>query len=91
MLLISNMALGNIDTLVGYAKKAEAGALFERTVLSPPKVSPLVAQLHPEAADVFRDSYLVEFLGLPNIHSEADLHGGLVEHLKDFLVELGRD
>ena len=48
-----------------------AGALFERTVLSPPKVSPLVAQLHPEAADVFKDAYLVEFLSLPTLHSEA--------------------
>ncbi len=30
-----------------------AGALFERTVLSPPKMSPVVAELHPAAAEVF--------------------------------------
>jgi len=67
------------------------GALFERTVLSPPKLSPLVTELHADAASVFKDSYLVEFLDLPHDHSEADLHRGLVEHLKDFLIELGRD
>jgi predicted nuclease of restriction endonuclease-like (RecB) superfamily len=28
-------------------------ALFERTVLSPPKVSPTARQSHPEAASIF--------------------------------------
>lgn len=68
-----------------------AGALFERTVLSPAKLSPAAADLHPEAAIVFKDSYLVEFLDLPRGHSEADLQRGLVEKLKQFLIELGRD
>ena len=66
-------------------------ALFERTVLSPAKVSPLVTQIHPNALGIFKDSYLVEFLGLPQGHAEADLHLGLLIHLKDFLIELGRD
>jgi predicted nuclease of restriction endonuclease-like (RecB) superfamily len=66
-------------------------ALFERAVLSPPKVSPLVAQMYPDALSVFRDAYNVEFLGLPSTHAEADLHGGLLHKLKDFLIELGRD
>ena len=50
-----------------------AGALFERVALSPAKLSPPVRELHPEAASVFKDSYLVEFLDLPKDHSEADL------------------
>jgi predicted nuclease of restriction endonuclease-like (RecB) superfamily len=66
-------------------------ALFERTVLSPAKVSPVVKQIHPDAASVFRDSYLVEFLELPDSHAEADLHRGLLARLKEFLIELGRD
>ena len=68
-----------------------AEALFERTVLSPAKLSPVVRELHPDAAEVFKDSYLVEFLDLPRDHSEADLQRGLVEKLKQFLIELGRD
>ena len=36
-------------------------ALFERTVLSPPKVAPVVREIHPEALSVFRDSYTLEF------------------------------
>lgn len=68
-----------------------AGALFERTVLSPPKLSPAVTELHPAAAVVFKDAYLVEFLDLPLGHTEGDLQGALVEKLKAFLIELGRD
>lgn len=66
-------------------------ALFERVVLSPPKVSPMVAQTYPDALNIFRDAYTVEFLGLPTTHAEADLHRGLVNKLKEFLIELGRD
>lgn len=65
--------------------------LFERTILHPVKVSPAVRQIHPRALDVFKDSYLVEFLELPAGHDEQDLHRGLLQKLKDFLVELGRD
>ena len=67
------------------------GALFERTVLSPPKVSAVLTQFHPDAASLFKDSYLLEFLDLPSAHSEADLHRGLLFQLRDFLIELGRD
>lgn len=66
-------------------------ALFERTVLQPTKVSPLVTQTHPQALKVFKDAYMVEFLGLSEGHSEADLHKGLLIQLKNFLAELGRD
>jgi predicted nuclease of restriction endonuclease-like (RecB) superfamily len=66
-------------------------AAFERAVLSPAKASPVVAQMHPEALGVFKDSYMIEFLELPQHHSESDLHHGLVHRLKDFLIELGRD
>ena len=66
-------------------------ALFERSVLSPAKVSPLVRQIHPTAINIFKDSYLVDFLELPGDHSEADLQRGLLAGLKDFLLELGRD
>lgn len=66
-------------------------ALFERTVLSPAKLSAVLTQLQPAALSVFKDSYLVEFLDLPQGHAEADLHQGLLQQLKQFLIELGRD
>lgn len=66
-------------------------ALFERVVLNPVKVSPVVAQSHPQALDVFKDSYVMEFLQLPAGHNEADLQRGLLNKLKQFLLELGSD
>jgi predicted nuclease of restriction endonuclease-like (RecB) superfamily len=67
------------------------GALFERVVLSPTKLSAPLRELHPDAVSIFKDTYLVEFLDLPSSHSEADLQRALIEQLKRFLLELGRD
>lgn len=66
-------------------------ALFERAVLNPPKTSAALKQLHPEIETIFRDSYLFDFLALPEQHSEADLQRALVANLRRFLLELGRD
>lgn len=66
-------------------------ARFERTILKPLIVSPLVAQLNPQAAEFFKDTYTLEFLGLPADHTEADLHGALLRNLGRFITELGRD
>jgi predicted nuclease of restriction endonuclease-like (RecB) superfamily len=66
-------------------------AAFERAALGPAKVSAALAQTHPDALSIFKDSYMVEFLDLPAGHSEGDLHRGLVHRLRDFLIEMGRD
>jgi len=65
--------------------------LFARTILNPPKVSTTLRENHPNADVFFKDSYFLEFLGLPINHSEADLHRGLLNHLGRFLTELGSD
>jgi predicted nuclease of restriction endonuclease-like (RecB) superfamily len=66
-------------------------ALFERSVLNPAKGSAALSQIHPDAMRIFKDSYMVEFLDLPQLHAETDLHRGLLQRLKEFLIELGRD
>lgn len=67
-------------------------AAFEKAVLTPPKLSPAVREIHGEAAaSAFKDAYSVEFLNLPAGHTEADLHRGLLAELRHFLIELGRD
>jgi len=65
--------------------------LFERSVLSKPKLSTLLTVLHPKAESVFRDSYSLDFLGLPDGHSETDLRKAIVRSLKNFIIEFGRD
>jgi len=66
-------------------------ALFEQVALQPLKLTPLVSQLHPEAASYFKDTYMLEFLGLPVEHEEKDLHQALLRKLQTFMIELGRD
>lgn len=66
-------------------------ALFERAVLNPVKTSKALKETHPKATELFKDTYVIDFLELPDGHNEADLNHGLVEKLKKFLIELGRD
>ena len=62
---------------------------FERTLLADPGRSPLARVLPPDATGIFKDSYLLEFLDLPDRHSEADLQTALLRNLRRFLMELG--
>jgi len=64
-------------------------AAFERTVLSDKKLAPAVRVLPQDATGVFKDSYLLDFLDLPERHSEVDLQTGLLRNLRQFLMELG--
>ncbi|MBT3194738.1 MAG: DUF1016 domain-containing protein [Verrucomicrobia bacterium] len=65
-------------------------AHYERSLTSA-KLSPAVRELQPSVTSVFRDTYILEFLGLPETHSEKDLRAALAQHMKAFLLELGRD
>jgi len=72
------------------ARQIDSG-LFERAVISPPKLSTALREMQPQAEQHFKDLYLLEFLALPDPHSEADLHRSLLMNLGRFLTELGRD
>jgi predicted nuclease of restriction endonuclease-like (RecB) superfamily len=74
------------------------GMLYERTALSkkPAKLAALELQklreedkLTPDL--VFRDPYLLDFLGLKGAYSEKDLETAILRDLEAFLVELGSD
>ena len=46
---------------------------------------------YPIAPIMFKDTLFVDFLNLPKKHSEAKLKKGLVENMKQFILELGKD
>lgn len=71
-------------------RQIRSGAVLRGVALAR-KVSPVVTQIHPSALDEFKNAYNLEFLSLPQGHSEADLHGSLLRQLGRFLTELGRD
>lgn len=39
----------------------------------------------------FLDSYIIEFLDLPKNFKESDLRKGLIQNMKDFILEVGKD
>lgn len=72
------------------------GMLFERTALSrkPEKVvQQELARLRSENVItpdlVFRDPYLLDFLGLQDTYSEKDLETAILRELERFILELG--
>ena len=48
-------------------------------------------EAYPNAPMMFKDTLFVDFLDLPKKHSEAKLKNGLIEHMKQFILELGKD
>ena len=46
---------------------------------------------YPNAPIMFKDTLFVDFLNLPKTHSESKLKKSLVEHMKQFILELGKD
>ncbi len=68
-----------------------SASFFERTMIGNSKLSPTVRESHNELSNAFKDSYVFEFLNLPDPHSESDLQRGLVRQMKNFILELGKD
>ena len=63
--------------------------LFERTMISN-QVNQLQLSKHEGLASL-RDSYVLEFLDIPDSHSEFDLQQAITANLKDFILEFGKD
>jgi hypothetical protein len=68
-----------------------SAAVFERTMLSgktePPESLSGIDLIKPH----FKDLYIFEFLNLPDSFTENELQKGLIQKLKTFLLELGKD
>lgn len=68
-----------------------SASFFERTMIGNSKLSPAVRESNNDLSNTFKDSYVFEFLNLPDPHSESDLQPGLLRQLKSFILELGKD
>lgn len=64
-------------------------AYYQRYMLSSEKLLPESVP-HNENAR-FLDSYVLEFLDLPTKYSENDLKRAIVQNLKNFILEIGKD
>jgi predicted nuclease of restriction endonuclease-like (RecB) superfamily len=68
-----------------------SAGLFERTMLGNTKLSAVMRENQVDLSNAFRDSYVFEFLNLPELHDERDLQRGLTRQMKQFILELGKD
>lgn len=68
-----------------------SSSLFERTIIGNSKLSTALKESNHEITNTFKDSYVFEFLNLPEPHSESELQRGLVRQMKNFILELGKD
>lgn len=66
-----------------------ASSVYERTLLGDKKRSTSVQKLPQKTDGVFKDTYVLELLGLPREHKEKDLQSAIVGSLKEFILELG--
>ena len=62
---------------------------YERYMLSKEKLLPEPIKGLKE--NPFLDSYVIEFLDLPKNFKEADLRKGLIQNMKEFILEVGKD
>lgn len=69
--------------------------VYERFLLSKQKLSTVLTELEKPAIqrinEVFNDTYVFEFLDLPKNYDEKDLRKTLVQNLKRFILELGKE
>lgn len=83
----------NLSIKNGYSKRELErqldSMLFERTMISN-QVNQLQLSKHEGLASL-RDSYVLEFLDIPDSHSESDLQKAITANLKDFILEFGKD
>ncbi len=64
-------------------------AYYERAMLSSKKLEPV--PVPSQIKDVFMDTYVLDFLDMPNDYSEEDLQQAIVNNLRDFILEFGKD
>ena len=66
-------------------------ALYERNKIGTPKLSPVLREIAPQAEQLFRDQYVMEFIGGKEYQHENTMKKALIAQMKEFVLELGKD
>jgi len=64
---------------------------FESVMNKDKMLSPSLLSTYPNAEFLLKDRAVLDFLGLKDTHNEHQLHASLLEHMKQFILELGKD
>jgi predicted nuclease of restriction endonuclease-like (RecB) superfamily len=78
-------------------RQNEDAMLFERTIIATKPEDVIVQQLQTISEEgnitpdlVFRNTYILDFLGLSGYYSEKDLENAIITQLEEFILELGQ-
>jgi len=64
---------------------------YERVMIGNAKLPEVYKALPQDIAGVFKDTYVLELLHLPELHQEKDLRKAIAQNITKFLLEFGRD
>jgi predicted nuclease of restriction endonuclease-like (RecB) superfamily len=81
------------DQLIFYwlLRRQLKSSYFERSLIANQLLPPSLENYPRDVSNVFKDSYVFEFVNLPPKHAEKDLKKALLEQLKRLILELGKD
>ena len=60
-------------------------------MISKTNLSPVVSRGHNDTGNIFLDNYVLEYLDLPEKMSEKDLQKSILNNIKRFILEIGKD
>lgn len=72
------------------ARQVDSG-YYERYMLSKTHPMPAIMQARGNTENIFLDNYVLDFLNLPDKISEKDLKKSILNNLKGFILEIGKD
>lgn len=65
--------------------------VYERSLLGNNRQSLVLKKTYSDIGSIFKDSYMIDFLNLPENHTEKSLQKGLVKQMKKFILDFGKD
>ena len=72
-------------------RRAIATQTYESIMSKEKKASKALREKYPDAEFMLKDRAFLDFLNLPEKHNEHQLHSGIRENMKKFILELGKD
>ena len=85
-----NLCIKERYTVKELDRQIDSG-IFERSMIGCATIAAKLKESYPDAINILKDKYVIEFAGLTDFHSENDLQKSLVAKMKQFILELGRD
>lgn len=64
---------------------------YERYMLSQNPITPVIGEAKKATGNIFLDTYVLDFLDVPDTVSEYDLQKSIIRNLKNFILEIGKD